>query len=201
MLIGSHTSTKAALSLSSSCTYRYATLEQKLQLKKDRPCRRCRTKSYCFLLAKVFFFSHFEYFCNTRNIKSHFPFTCSGPILPVLQTQNIAYNPASNKSRTWIEAAPKSWKITHNPRLLYKTLRYIKMILWTLAWPLREFLFLPQNKKTSFSLRRFDQHCPDLSQGTCKKSEQTRSNRRSWKLVCWCRGRVESMSWAISSKI
>ena len=29
-----------------------------------------------------------------------------------------------HKSRTWIEAAPKSWKIAHKPRLLYTTLRY-----------------------------------------------------------------------------
>ena len=45
------------------------------------------------------------------------------------QTQDFAYKPPSNKSYTWIEAAPKNWKIAHKPRLLYTTLRYAFLML------------------------------------------------------------------------
>ena len=46
----------------------------------------------------------------------------------VLQTQDFAYKPPSNKSRTWIKAAPKSWKIAHKPMLSYTTLRLSYLI-------------------------------------------------------------------------
>ena len=61
----------------------------------------------------------------------------------VLQTENIAYKPPSNTSRTWIETEPKSWKIAHKPRLLYTTLRcpftqyYLQI---TNEWPRKEAL-------------------------------------------------------------
>ena len=41
-----------------------------------------------------------------------------------MQTRSFAHNPPSNKSRTWIEAAPKSWKIAHKPRLFIHDFRY-----------------------------------------------------------------------------
>ena len=56
---------------------------------------------------------------SNRNVKFHFHFTCARPLFRVLQTQDFA-----NKSCTWIEAAPKSWKIAHKPQRLYTTLRY-----------------------------------------------------------------------------
>ena len=42
-----------------------------------------------------------------------FHLTCVRLFLQVLQAEDIAYKPASNKSRTWIEAAAKNWKIAH----------------------------------------------------------------------------------------
>ena len=42
-----------------------------------------------FRLPKCLF--NFIWFCNTRNVRFHFYFTCTGPFWPVLYTQNIAY--------------------------------------------------------------------------------------------------------------
>ena len=84
---------------------------------------RWRTKSYRFSHAKCLFTSTFEKNWNNRNVKFHLHFTCARPLLRVLQTEDFAYKPPSNKSRTWTEAAPKSWNM-HKPRLLYTTLRY-----------------------------------------------------------------------------
>ena len=54
---------------------------------------------------------HFEQLCNISNVESHFHCTCARLLLRDLQTQNFAYLPPSNKSRTSIEAAPTRWKL------------------------------------------------------------------------------------------
>ena len=87
-------------------------------------CCRCRTKSFRFSHAKCLF-TFENFFWNNRNLKFHFHFTCARPLLRLLQTQDFANKPPSHKSGTWIEAAPKSWKIAHMLRLFYTTLRYM----------------------------------------------------------------------------
>ena len=86
-------------------------------------CRRCRTKSYHFSHAKMFVF----FWTNSQHLQGKVTrsFCMFWTALHGFCRLRTLHMPPSNKSRSWIEATPKSWKIAHKSRLLYTTFSII----------------------------------------------------------------------------
>ena len=94
--------------------------------------------TFCMSKCLFTFWNNFVTFTKWSFAFTVHVLSCQTACTRDLQTQNCAYMPPSNKSRTWTQAAPKSWKIAHKLRAFIHNFTGIgyELRLWDWQWEL-----------------------------------------------------------------